>query len=242
MVLYSKVLSDSNARMRFNFVKIWSTCLAGTFFLCAISMKNMWIIFGCLLISSFSFPEEAGRNYLIHCLIVQKDSKLIISGKTNVNSFHCVIPNYFGSDTLVLQEGGKNKKPVFIKGSVALQASLFDCGLQMMTHDLMNTIKAKEYPNIVITFKSFERLPKYNLKEEKFKGVITISLAGTSKQFDVKCAIEAKPSGLIYLSGGRQFLFSDFNLEPPQKMMGMIKTQEELDVNFNLVLRLDTDR
>ena len=205
-------------------------------------MKNAWIIILALLISSFAVPDEGGRDYLVHRLIVQKDSKLIINGKTNVNTFHCSIPNYVGNDTLVLQEGGRNRKPVFIKGSVALQTSLFDCGMQVMTHDLKNTIKAKEYPNIVITFKSFERLPKYNMKEEKFKGVMTIFLGGTAKQFDVNCVIEAKPSGLINLSGGRQFLFSDFNLEPPQKMMGMIKTEEELNVNFNLVLRLDTDR
>ncbi len=205
-------------------------------------MKNVWILIVYLLTSSFVLPDEDGRDYLIHRLIVQKNSKLMISGKTNVNSFQCSIPNYSGSDTLVLREGGRSRAPQFIKGSVALQASLFNCGMAVMTHDLMNTIKEKEHPNIVINFISFERLPKYNVKEEEFKGVMTISLAGTSKKFDVNCVISTDPSGLINLSGGREFLFSDFNIEPPQKMMGMIKTREELNVNFNLVLRLDSDR
>src|SRR6187431_25257 len=121
-------------------------------------MKNAWIIILALLISSFSVPDEGERDYLVHRLIVQKESKLIIHGKTNVNAFHCSIPKYLGSDTLILQEGGLSKKPVFLKGSVALQTSLFDCGMPVMTNDLKNTIKAKEHPNIVITFKSFERL------------------------------------------------------------------------------------
>ena len=205
-------------------------------------MKRACIIIIYVLASSFTFPDAGGGGYLVHRLIVQKDSRLIINGRTNVSLFHCQIPNYTGNDTLILQEGGRSKKPVFLKGSVALQTSLFDCGLPLMTYDLKNTIKEKEHPNIVITFKSFERLPKYNLKEEKFKGVMTISLAGVSKQFEVDCVIEAKPSGLINLSGGRQFLFSDFNLEPPKKMMGMIRTQEEINVSFNLVLRLDSDQ
>lgn len=205
-------------------------------------MKHILIVMIYALTGSLTSNYEGTRDYLIHRFIVQRESKLMINGKTNVNTFQCSIPNYIGTDTLILQEGGKSKKATFIKGSVSLQASLFDCGMAVMTHDLKSTIKVKEYPHIVINFKSFERLPKYNVKEDKFKGVMTISLAGVVKQFDVNCVIEPKSNGLIYLSGGRQFLFSDFNLEPPQKMMGMIKTSEELNVNFDLVLRLDSDR
>ncbi len=205
-------------------------------------MKIKPIIVVSALFITMGFTSPFSTGVLIHRLIVQKESKLIINGQTNVNSFQCVIPKYVGHDTLVLQEGGRSKKPLFVKGSVALQASLFDCGMQVMTNDMMNTINANEYPHIIITFISFERLPKYKLGAEKFKGVMTIFLGGTSKQFEVDCTIEAQASGLIKLNGGRKFLFSDFNLVPPQKMMGMIKTQEELNVNFNLVLRLDSDR
>jgi hypothetical protein len=55
------------------------------------------------------------------------------------------------------------------------------------------------------------------------------------------CSIEAKSSGLIHLKGGRDFLFSDFNLEPPKHMMGLVKVQQNLTVGFRLVLKLDGD-
>jgi hypothetical protein len=54
------------------------------------------------------------------------------------------------------------------------------------------------------------------------------------------CRINPKSNEIIELSGERSFMFSDFNLTPPEKMMGMIKTQQELKVSFKLDLLLDT--
>jgi hypothetical protein len=177
--------------------------------------------------------------YLIHRFIVLPASKLSIDGKTNINSFTCSIAKYTGTDTLVLQEGGKKIRPVFVKGSVGLDASTFDCGLAIMTADFRKTVKSEEYPAIVIDFISFERAPSYAPGEEKFKGILKISLAGVTKLFEVDCSIETKPTGMIHLKGGRAFTFADFGLKPPSRMMGTIKVQEELTVKFHLVLKLD---
>jgi hypothetical protein len=176
---------------------------------------------------------------LVHRLIVLPASKLSIDGKTNVNSFTCAIAQYAGTDTLVLHEGGKNTRPVFVKGSVGLDASTFDCGMAIMTSDFRKTINSNKYPAIVIDFISFERTPSYEQKEENFKGILKISLAGVTRLFEVDCFIETKPNGLIHLKGGRNFTFTDFGLKPPSRMMGTVKVKEDLTVRFHLVLKLD---
>ncbi len=203
-------------------------------------MKRTIIFFSLLVITS-AFVQRRNSSMLIHRLIVQPTSTLTIDGKTNVNTFKCAIPQYIGKDTLVLHEGGHNVRPVFVKGSVGLDASSFDCGIAMMTSDFRKTIKSKSYPAIIIDFISFERAPSYTYGEEKFKGIIKISLGGTTKLFEMDCTIEASPSGIIHLKGGRDFTFSDFNLEPPKRMMGMVKVQQGLNVSFHLQLKLDTN-
>jgi hypothetical protein len=190
-----------------------------------------------LLSVGFRLPD----GFLVHRLIVLPESKLIINGKTNVNSFRCAIPKYIGKDTLVLQEGGKNVRPVFVKGAVSLDATSFDCGMAMMTSDFRKTINSKSYPNIVIDFISFEKNPSYKKPKEVFRGIVKISISGVTKVFEMDCSIEPKPSGLIHLTGGRDFLFSDFNLETPTRMMGLVKVDQTLNVAFHLVLRLDDD-
>lgn len=198
-------------------------------------MKIITALLLFLISSSFLLTDTP----LIHRLIVLPASKLSIDGETNINSFTCAIAKYAGTDTLVLQEGGKNIRPVFVKGSVGLDASTFDCGMAIMTSDFRKTVKSEEYPSIVIDFISFERTPSYGEKEEKFKGILKISLAGVTRLFEVDCFIEAKPNGMIHLKGGRAFTFSDFGLKPPSRMMGTVKVKEELNVKFHLVLKLD---
>jgi hypothetical protein len=216
--------------------------LTGTFFLVrtlhnlAKGMRILAGIFLILVISAFRYGGES--PVLTHRFIVQPTSKLVISGKTNVNSFQCS-SLYCGRDTLVLREGGSDSRPVFEKGYVGLDASAFDCGMQLMTHDFGKTIKAREYPFIVIDFISFERVPVYACSEERFKGKLKISLGGITNAFDVDCSIEARSNGLIHLKGGRNFVFSDFKLQAPTRMMGMVKVNETLDVNFHLILKLD---
>lgn len=176
---------------------------------------------------------------LVHRLIVQPSSTLDIEGTTNINSYKCAISKYVGRDTLVLHEGGRNIRPVFVRGAVELDASSFDCGMALMTSDFQRAINSKEHPAIVIDFISFERTPSYSSAQERFKGILKISLGGVTKLFEVNCAIEANSSGTISLAGSRDFTFSDFDLIPPSRMLGAVKVNEALKVSFHLKLRLD---
>lgn len=194
---------------------------------------------GLVILLTGGFTSHPHRGVLIHRFIVQSDSKLVIDGKTNINTFQCAIIHYTGKDTLELREGGKYSKPIFTQGYVGLEAARFDCGLQVMTSDFWKTIKYKEYPLVGIEFISFERLPKLDRGRDLFRGRMQISLAGTKKTFDVDCSIETDKSGLIHLKGGHEFTFSDFELEPPTRMMGLVKVEDLLLVNFHLVLLLD---
>ena len=182
----------------------------------------------------------SGRAALVHRLIVKPQSTLTIEGKTNISGFTCAIRQYCGTDTLVLHEGGKSVRPVFVKGAVGLDVSAFDCGISMITADFRKTIRASEYPQIIIDFISFERAPTYGNGEERFNGVLKISLTGVTRLFEIPCVIGAQPDGSIHLTGERNLKFSDFRLIPPTHMLGSVQVQEELHVRFHLVLELDS--
>jgi hypothetical protein len=199
-----------------------------------------FLIIGIIVLIGMAFSPIPNDTVLIHRFIVQPSSRLMINGKTNVNAFQCATMSYHGKDTLVLIEG-EHRRPFFEKGYVGLDASSFDCGMKIMTSDFGKTIKAKQFPSIFIEFISFERIPVYSNAKDKFKGKMKISLGGVTQTFQMDCTIEPGPSGDFHLKGGRSFSFSDFKLEPPQRVMGLVKVQDTLDVNFHLVLLLDKD-
>jgi hypothetical protein len=146
---------------------------------------------------------------------------------------------YNGNDTLVLHEGGRNIRPVFVKGAVSLDASSCDCKIPLMTSDFHKAINSREYPAIIIDFISFERMPVYANLPDKFKGLMKISLAGVSKVFEVNCSINATQGGVIHLVGTRIFNFSDFEITPPTRMLGAVRVNQSLTVSFHLQLKLD---
>jgi hypothetical protein len=197
-------------------------------------MKAFMIVLAITLIT-----DHVASQTLVHRLIVQPSSTLNIEGTTNINSYECAIIRYAGNDTLVLHEGGRNIRPVFVKGAVELDASSCDCGIPLMTADFRKAINSKEHPSITIDFISFERMPVYATVPDKFRGILNISIGGVTKLFEVNCTINASSSGIIHLVGTRTFNFSDFNMTPPTRMLGAVKVSQSLKVSFHLQLKLD---
>ncbi|HEX6224316.1 MAG TPA: YceI family protein [Chryseolinea sp.] len=197
-------------------------------------MKMIWLIvaFWAISDSHTNLDQET-----IHRLAVHPSSTLAIHGKTNVNTYECSISEYNGTDTLSLK-AKRGKGAVFTKGQVQLKASEFDCGMKLMTKDFGETIKADQYPFITIDFISFERMPHYELSEEKFMGKLTISIADVKTPMDVRCGIVKGEDGFIHLRGSHKMKFSDFNLTAPSRMLGAVKVEERINVNFHLVLSL----
>ena len=61
---------------------------------------------------------------------------------------------------------------------------------------------------------------------------------GRTKRIDMWFEVSHQASGrLLHLSGRKELMFSDFKLEPPSKMAGMIRINEELKVNVDLFFR-----
>lgn len=191
-------------------------------------------IFTIILISCLCLALERPASREIKWLVLA-NSKLIIDGKSNVNKFRCQVNEYCGIDTLRILYQPHSLEVVSLAGRIEVQAKSFDCGNEMMTADLRKTILAEKYPQVRIEF-----LPSQKKKDEKFKdstAIIQISLGGVCKEFDLNYTLDKTPDGQTVLKGARRFHFSDFNLDPPVKLFGMVKVDDEFEVIFDLVLR-----
>lgn len=100
----------------------------------------------------------------------------------------------------------------------------FDCGNKVMTKDLRKTIKCDKFPNIHVALtdiKSCNTNYKCNLtflitnKTLKYKNFILYQL-------------DNKVQGTIHLN------FSDIDLKPAVKMVGLIKVRDEIVIDFRL--------
>ncbi|MGY4386118.1 hypothetical protein ACVWYN_003168 [Pedobacter sp. UYP24] len=165
--------------------------------------------------------------------VLTKNCSLKVNGSTNINKFSCFIPEYIYPDTLIMY-AHKGREEVKISGQMILDIKSFDCHNVIMTKDLRKTLKADVFPKLIITFTSLSKYPDLAKGESTISGIVNISIGGVNKRFEV--AYLCNPDGLksISLIGKKTVNFSDFNIIPPRKLGGMIKTNNMLDVEFIL--------
>lgn len=192
------------------------------------------IILLLLFISSFVNKEDSSQ---VTRWVIMKGGSLRVDGSTNINKFNCEINSYARTDTLSISKNA-SKAPVAINGSLILDVQHFDCHNPVMTSDLRKTLKAKTYPKLIVKFINLSRYPELNGQREYIKGLVSIELAGVTKRFEVDYKFLSSGANTIQLVGTRQVNFSDFNIVPPRKIGGMIQTNNELSVVFNLRMRV----
>jgi hypothetical protein len=168
---------------------------------------------------------------------VDKTSTLSIAGSTNINHFCCEVTEYTGPDTLTTLKGSNLAETpgIVLKGALRINIADFDCSNRMMTSEFKHTLKYQQYPQLIITFLSLEKLPSATTNES-VKGWVAIDLAGTCRKFELDYSSCRGSTGDILLIGARTFGFSDFGLTPPRKMAGLVRVNDRLDVRFRLHL------
>lgn len=187
-----------------------------------------------ILCTGFSFPAVKPTPIR---WVIESGCSLKVAGTTNVNKFNCTIISYAQPDTLTFHKNidGKSMK---VTGEIAVAVKEFDCRHAMITRDLRKTLKAETFPSLVIRFISLNKYPEFTAQQQSIKGLVSIELAGETRQYDVDYQFIADGTKTLNLIGKRKVKFSDFNLNPPKKAGGMIRTNDELAVEFNLKIKV----
>lgn len=187
--------------------------------------KNILVVAIGFFMSSFS---EEGK------WIIDSESRLIIHGSTNVNTFTCSFDYTHTTDTLEFSKNSKTSELVFSKNRMQIPVRKFDCGNRQITKDFWETLQADIHPVLNIKFRSLQNL---HLNRPSVKGSVDITLAGVTQRYTVWYQVIVLDEKTVLLKGNQGVNFSDFKLQRPQKLMGLIKVEECLNVEFNLQLR-----
>ena len=190
------------------------------------------LLFLFIILCGFNFRNNSDTTRWV----ITNGCSLRVDGSTNINDFTCDISNYSNPDTILVIRSGP--LPVQLHGNIQLDVQTFNCHNGVMTADLRKTLKVKEFPRLTIRFISISKYPEAGPMQQIAKGMVTIELAGVSNKFDVDYKIISSDGINIKMEGSRKINFSDFNLIPPRKLGGMIKTNNELSVVFNLNMKV----
>lgn len=186
-----------------------------------------------LIIVALAFIGSANSGIGIY--IIDAESQLSIQGSTNVNEFTCKIGYWTGTDTLQYVENNTSRELRFTRSRMTLPIRSFDCGAKPISKDFWKTLRAETHPDLEINFISLQT--PYFRDGKDIKGVVDIRLAGVTTRYTIEYHVKVRDDGSILLNGAHAVNFSDFQLEAPEKLKGLIRVKEVLNVEFNLVLK-----
>jgi hypothetical protein len=192
-------------------------------------MKNVILSFICLLMLGFSTNNSGFKTAEF---LIEGNSELGIAGSTNVNEFNCnLVFSDINSKVKALYQKDSNKIK-FQDANLSLANECFDCGSRMMNSDFLEMLKTERYPNIALDLKEIIINPK-NPNENI--ALLNISLAGSSKLYSIW--LNVNQSNKINASGCLKLNLSDFNLEPPKKMLGLVVVDDAIEINLDLKIK-----
>lgn len=160
-------------------------------------------------------------------------SRLWIQGSSNVNKFDCIAHKYDGEAEIKDSTNGSAEQEVSVE--VVIDVEGFDCGKRKMNNDMKDALKADKYPNIRFVYKKSESNP--DLSDNKFIIYGELTVAGVTRDISFIAEGDFLEDGRMRARGSKKIFMTDYDIEPPTGLFGLIKADDELTVHFDLIAK-----
>jgi len=197
---------------------------------CALALPWLWSfqdnapILPPVSVSSFSYSILPG-------------SRISILGTTNISEFTC-----FSDETSAIKAGAFLFNDV--RSTIAFQQTVLnlttqslECGNKAMNHNLYETLNSEKFPFIVIDLRQVTSKNGSPLKlssKTAMTAQVYISLAGVRRLNQINFTGEQTGSGTYHFTGSHDISFTDYNIDPPSAMFGLVKVSNRITVRFDL--------
>lgn len=174
-----------------------------------------------------------------------EDSRLWIEGKSNVNTFECMAQEYIAEATLSeIPEEELINTPLpelTVEDNVAITVGIkvdgFECGRSRMNRDLKEALNSDEFPEITFTLKNATTLTVPDETNNGFEIEVegSLTVAGITREIAFRSQGYYLEDGRIRATGNKIIKMTDFNIEPPTALLGLVKADDDLRVRFDLI-------
>lgn len=201
-------------------------------------MNTFAYILNFCLILLYTTQAHTPANVIEYTYYVDEGSKLFIEGTSNINSFECACKSNFPKSVVRFQNTEDAKGIRFIGTTFKIKSQSLDCDNSRMNSDLQEALKAEEFPEIKIDFKD-ANFPAGGLNNADAWVAIKVNatMTITNVTRDVVLSVRAKKiaSNKFRFTCVEEIKLTDYNIEPPTAMLGLIKVRNNIKINFDLI-------
>ncbi|WP_029034088.1 YceI family protein [Salinimicrobium terrae] len=157
-------------------------------------------------------------------------SDLTIIGDSNIAKFQCEFDTSHLQESQVVTYQKTGNQIKFTGAVLTLNNRGFDCGSKGINRDFHDLLKTEEYPRILLEMNKV-------ILSSPTQGIatVTITIAGKRNNYEVPVII--KDGAIAQFTGNLHLNIKDYGLEAPKKLFGMIVVKDEIDINFDLLVK-----
>lgn len=165
------------------------------------------------------------------------ESNFQVNGSTNVIDFFCASEQGFTSLTIPVTQ--TETQIQFGHNSLKARTRSLDCGGSGINKDMYKCLKADSYPNIIIELQKItlqHKLQNSNWITGTVK--MNLTIAGTKRSESFPIQIMMLPGDTYKLKGKHTIYLTNYYIDPPKAMLGLITVNNEIELVFDLVVMM----
>lgn len=170
-------------------------------------------------------------------LILEPASRLTVEGTSNLHDWSCSTSSLDASIRVQLPDDEATPLPLSVdQVSLAVPVAALECKNDKMNKNLTKALDASRHPKIAFRTSGPLALPVPDARGRltaTFRGQLTV--AGVTKPIDLPVEAVRTADGSLRITGSKAFLMSQFGIDPPTAMLGVLKTANRVTVRFDLV-------
>jgi len=201
-------------------------------------MKRTFIIFLFLITANIFVVAQTNVS-----VELDKNSTISIFGTTNLISFKLIQrgekltkKNFNITATL-------NKNKIYLsQNTYSILVTDFTSNNKMALRDFLKLVKSNTYPSFQVQLNYIDLILKTNKNDYLVGNVcVNITITGITKQYIIPIST-VKNEDLYTLKGLKKVNIHDFGLTPPIEMMGLIRVNEWIEIDFNIICKITTNK
>ncbi len=196
-----------------------------------------------ILLLAFAVILTAGALEAQTVISADPDSKIWIEGRSNVNSWQCDAEEHQGVVEIDVRDVGQVDELTDRRVELVVHVPVrsFECGRSRMNRDLYEALKSERHSLITFELTGAERLNDglENVGFEnggpirlKVSGRLTV--AGNTREITFGAEGYLLEEMRLRAVGSTTIRMTDFEVEPPTGLLGLIRAEDELTVHFDL--------
>lgn len=174
-------------------------------------------------------------------LLLGSSSEMHLSGGFTLGHWSCHSQDIYGDVVLPSQEDFSHSIFEQFQSSIYVEVRTFSCGSRPMEADMYHALKSSEHPIISYIQKRVTSASSSEPREGDPLEVIShgvLEVAGVRKEVEFQMQIIRIADHVFEIKGSGPMKMKNFGIKPPTALFGLIRADNNLDIQFTLDLHL----